>query len=194
MTPVAAPGCLSRELDVGQCDQRAGVVHSLPPIEDSFITAMSGDLTEMGISMALDQACVASKMAASLAVRPADAKEQLAEIMAFDSVRGVIADPSFWILVQSNDTSGAMDQLSFQRMVYDASLRQKLGEYKFANLPLISEPCTGDFSIENTSGIGFCKKCQNQQSSTSARESRSPPAALDSFMMMPGVWGRERNR
>ncbi|MBW2713193.1 MAG: hypothetical protein JRC77_05520 [Deltaproteobacteria bacterium] len=120
--------------------QRAGVVHSLPPIENSFMADMSGDLLEVGISMALDQACVASKMAASLAVRPADTKDDLAEIMAFDSVRGVIADPSFWILVQAGEVDGAIRQLSFQRMVYDASLREALGEHGFLQPESVEDP------------------------------------------------------
>lgn len=120
--------------------QRAGVVKGLPPIEDSFITEMSGNFTEIGISMALDQACVASKMAARLAVRPTDTKDQLGELMAYESVRGVIQDPSFWILVQVSDTFGAINQLSFQRMIYDNSLREKLGEMGFLQEEAVADP------------------------------------------------------
>ncbi len=120
--------------------QRVGVVKMLPPIENSFFTEMSGNLTEMGISMALDQACVASKMAARLAVRPSDTKDQLSEIMSYDSVRGIIADPNFWILVQSGDTSKAINQLSFQRMVYDTPLREKLGELGFLQAEAVENP------------------------------------------------------
>jgi hypothetical protein len=88
----------------------------------------------------LDQACVASKMAASLAVRPADTKDQLSELLSYTSVRGVIQDPSFWILVQSGNTYGAINQLSFQRLVYDAPLREKLGEFGFLQAKAVADP------------------------------------------------------
>jgi membrane protein required for colicin V production len=111
----------------------------LPPVADSFAGRVTSDVVEAGLGAALSDAGAAGRMAAQLAAHPARSLEDWQAVIDDPMVSGLREDPLFWTYVEHENVDGAMNLPVMQRLLADASLRERL-----AGLGLVSEASAAD--------------------------------------------------
>jgi uncharacterized membrane protein required for colicin V production len=116
-----------------------GTAPGLPELGSSRAAALTSEVMESGLEVALSDAGRSGRLAARVAARPAVAIVEIQELLHDPRIGGLRADPVFWRHVESGDVDAALAREAFRRIGRNDALRER-----FAELGLVGEDAALD--------------------------------------------------